>query len=515
MSLFNRNAIPEDLLLDRYMHDIAPKATRWKIGQYPGRRDKGSAGRKKRASRSKSKSQEPEPDFEEDWSLLNSFSLIRTDVSSTHFSMHNLVQVATRRWLDMHAQLPIWNRNFIFLMDDAYPNINTDSTDYTVLSKKCDSLLPHAQAASQCQPPDKETLIVWANLLVKIGEYAYNLRAWSYGIEVLGTACIVLELFHGKCDDWTLQSMRRMGEMLVFEKRLDDGERQYRTVMERKKESLGATHLETLDAMDQLSEVLNEQGRYEEADALYESAMAIRERKYGLRDPATQLSVEKRVIFLGGRGRYEEAEREARRAFSARQQEIGDEVYDGMWCLDMEIMAQTLHTFRGNSKDAARILQEILEHKEQTLEKDDSRTLHTVVLLAAVYLGQEKYADAEVLYKRALSGDHEGEIMELSPKCELAWCLLKQRKFEEAESFTKTLLQESIKELGRGNRDTAFATSILAGVFHGEKRFEEAIQHAAEALATARELVGDSHPDTQDFAHQLEEIKRDMDAEGQ
>lgn len=508
MSLFNRHAIPEDLLLDRYMQDVVPETPWWKTKRYTRRMNKGPVGRKRYAG--KSKNGETQPDFEDDWSLLNRFSLISTDISGTHFSMNNLVQVATRRWLELHAQLSAWNRNFIFLMNDVYPNIRTD---YDVLRKTCEALFPHALAASQCEPPDKQTLHVWAHLLYKIGEHTYDLTAWDFGIKVLGAASTIFEASRGKCDDLTLLSMWRMSEMLVLEKRHAEAEVHYRTVLKRRKKSFGPSHLETLATMDELREVLNSQGKVTEADALYEESMAIRERKYGLHHKATQRAMEERVMFLSAKGRNTEAEKLARHAFTMRQEEAHHEVYDGAWCTNMESMALKLQLLRGEPEEATRIFREILEHKERTLGNKDTETLFTLIRLAAVFLGQEKYGDAEILYKRALSGDHEGKVVDLARRCEYVWCLLKQEKLEEAEPFAHALLQQSIKELGRADRNTAFASSILAGVLQGKNRLEEALQYVLEAYAIAREVLGEDHEDTQDYAQQLETIKHDIVAE--
>jgi hypothetical protein len=89
MSLFNREAIPDHLLRGRYVE-----------------------------------AKDSQTDFEDDIVTLRAYSLIGVDVSGKLFDMHGLVQLSTRRWLEMHAQLQGWQERYINILGAAFPTGN-------------------------------------------------------------------------------------------------------------------------------------------------------------------------------------------------------------------------------------------------------------------------------------------------------------------------------------------------------------------------------------------------------
>jgi len=70
MSLFNREAIPDHLLRDRYLDE-----------------------------------QESKSDFEDDIATLRAYNLISAGVSDNLFDIHRLVQFSTKKWLEFHDEL--------------------------------------------------------------------------------------------------------------------------------------------------------------------------------------------------------------------------------------------------------------------------------------------------------------------------------------------------------------------------------------------------------------------------
>ena len=62
--------------------------------------------------------------FEEDLTVLRAYSLISTEVQGGSFEMHRLVQLSTRRWLEVQGQLERWKREFITKMSRALPTGN-------------------------------------------------------------------------------------------------------------------------------------------------------------------------------------------------------------------------------------------------------------------------------------------------------------------------------------------------------------------------------------------------------
>ena len=49
-------------------------------------------------------------EFEDDILILRNYSFISVNTDKKTFEMHRLVQLATRKWLEVHAQLERWKQ---------------------------------------------------------------------------------------------------------------------------------------------------------------------------------------------------------------------------------------------------------------------------------------------------------------------------------------------------------------------------------------------------------------------
>ncbi|KAF2654475.1 hypothetical protein K491DRAFT_600763, partial [Lophiostoma macrostomum CBS 122681] len=161
MSLFNRQGIPEKLLTQNYdeKHLGAIDSRRWW---------------RKKVQRWKSKSKQKDTndgneDFDADWSVLNAFSMIATDMDGEHFSMHGLVQFSTKKWLEVHGQFQAWTKRYIWLIFDTYPEAPCAVTNMEI----CKEWFLHLVTAVRVDPtPDLDTIVRWTMLIHRSGLYA-------------------------------------------------------------------------------------------------------------------------------------------------------------------------------------------------------------------------------------------------------------------------------------------------------------------------------------------------------
>ena len=63
-------------------------------------------------------------EFEDDLFALTSYSLITTNVNRDQFEIHRLVQLSTRRWLELNGELDKWKNKYIMIISEAFPNKN-------------------------------------------------------------------------------------------------------------------------------------------------------------------------------------------------------------------------------------------------------------------------------------------------------------------------------------------------------------------------------------------------------
>jgi tetratricopeptide (TPR) repeat protein len=138
--------------------------------------------------------------------------------------MHNLVQLATRKWLEVHMQMGRWQKASLRIMAAAFPSGQHETW------AACRVLLPHARKVLGYVLEEKEATLDWARIadntvwyLLLTGEYAAAEKIW-------------------------------------------------RTAVVGREEVLGVEHPDTLTSVSKLGSVLSRQGKYEEAEAMHRRA---------------------------------------------------------------------------------------------------------------------------------------------------------------------------------------------------------------------------------------------------
>lgn len=170
--------------------------------------------------------------FETDLLTLRDYSFITPTKDTSTFEMHNLVQLATLKWLENQDQVDKWRNQFVARLCAELPTGEYSNWE------KCQVLFPHARAALAQRP--KGALKEWALLL-------YN-AVWY--------AC-------------------RVGKV---------GEAEYMSVtsMEVNKELYGEESRETLGSMSMVGLARKLRGRYNEAESICRQALVLQEKVLGV-----------------------------------------------------------------------------------------------------------------------------------------------------------------------------------------------------------------------------------------
>ncbi|KAI4854646.1 hypothetical protein E4T44_00021 [Aureobasidium sp. EXF-8845] len=172
-------------------------------------------------------------DFEDDVNTLRDYSFITVTKESDTFEMHDLVQLATRTWLEDQGQFHRWQGRFISRLCAEMPE--GDYEDW----QECQLLFPHAKAASAQRPQDKISLQEWGLLLHKASWYALEQR------------------------------------------KVGDAEHMSRLSMEAYQEIFGEENAGTLCSMTMVGLAKSLAGKYEEAEAMNRKTLALSETRGG------------------------------------------------------------------------------------------------------------------------------------------------------------------------------------------------------------------------------------------
>lgn len=350
-------------------------------------------------------------------------------------------------------------------------------------------------------------------------------------------------------------SLGRLIDLYLVRKKFAEAEPLAWRLIQITQEHLGAEHIETAQAFQRMARVLEHSGRLVEAEQFYLSALRVKEKKYGPDHPELVDQLRQMASFWSKQGRKSEKKRigeilcEAGLLTQSQLQEAAQQAQKvgiplGQYLLTLEsidpevvragLQAQLLigdgvvpselaiKALRICAKQKI-ALDEALEYIGWQPEKLSTTELKTLIgdadsLITAErtlgtnhcgvaiicmrlgdnYLSQQRYAEAEFNYKRALG------ILEkfFGPKdVEVASCLFKlsdlffkQNKFAEAESYIWRTLEIQQQGLGSDHIDVATTLELLADLKGKQGSHEQAEMFFKSALAVKEKLYGKDSP---------------------
>jgi len=373
MSLFDRQGIPEFVLIDYYKNHGRPNS-----------------------------------EFEEDIETLAAYSLISVDRDGDLFDMHRLVQFSTKTWLGLNDELERWKEEYITILGAHFPDGNYENW------KACERLFPHAEAVLSYRPMNKRYLEDWWIILSHASEYAET-KGDHFRAEILIRASLeAAETCFGKQHSDTALTLNRFGIILKNQGRYEESEAMYRQALEGYGKMLdmendlvrsinfnlgnvlcmrqehaeaetilrqvlevyiqkyGPEHRKTLDTFTALGIVLYERGNLEEAEAMTIQALEGCRKVLGPDHPSTLLSLGHLSDVLARQKRYEEAEFLSKEAWQTLYRVLGR---DHPYTLSrMQNRAQILYCLSRTS-EAIASLTLCLELSEKKLGAEHPDTL--------------------------------------------------------------------------------------------------------------------------------------------
>jgi len=385
-------------------------------------------------------------DFQEDLVMLKDYFLIVSDETGDVFSMHALVQLLTRRWLEAHGRQETFQQQCIDRLAASFPTAEYDNWE------TCRRLFPHAQVAFGCQP--SEDKMEWASLFHNTGWFAR-----------LQGRYIVAELM-------TRGALHGCG-------------------------ALEKGHPLSLEWMADLALILHDQRRHKEAESLCSEVLHMREKLLGREHRDTIISVSNLASILSAQGRYQDAERENRKALEVMQKETVFAKDDPDTLNTWSNLASVLRE-QGKYHQAETIYQQQLEAMTRRLSRNHPDTLVCMNNFAWTLQSQAKFKEAELINRQALER-MEGVFEKKHPttltcKRNLAVILQHRGKSQEAYELSRQVLETAQKELGEKHPDTLISCSYVATILELQGKFKEAEGRYREVLEGIRGFSGELHP---------------------
>jgi hypothetical protein len=410
MSYFDRQGIPKDALKVQLQEQLCNLPTQQDNDVRDDEKDKNEEIEDDSASEISG-----EDVFEEAVGRLKSYSFVSIGQDGRTFDMHGLVQLATRKWLEMHGEDQQWKSQFSQKLNAVFPNGDHENWGL------CELLFPHAKSAERQRPMEDRSVREWAQILRKAAWYA-----WAKG---------------------DYREAERMCEKSVRALR----------------KALGGEEVETSYSVGLLASVYRNQGRWTEAEKMEVQVMETRRRVLGEEHPNTLTSMASLASTYRNQGRWTEAEKMEVQVMETSRRVLGEEHPSTLTSI-----ANLASTYRNQGRwtEAEKIDVQVIETRRRVLGEEHPSTLTSMASLATTYWNQGRWTEAEKMEvqvietrRRVLGEEHPSTLTSMN---NLAFNMKEQGKITEATKLMADCVQVRNRVLGTEHPDTLSSATALA-----------------------------------------------------
>ena len=317
---------------------------------------------------------------------------------------------------------------------------------------------------------------------------------WA-GLEQLSRQALSDMKLHGSGSD-VQRAALYLGSALRNQRRYQEAEALYRSLLASDEQVLGPDHPVTATALDHLAVLLMDQGRYREAEPLFKRSVAIREKALGPDHPDVATTLHYLASLYVAQGQYAQAEPLFKRSLAIREKALGANHPDVAQSLNS---LAALYQQQGQYAQAQPLSKRSLAIREKALGPDHPDVATSLSDLAALYVVQGQYAQAEPLYRRALAiwekalgPDHPDVATGLN---DLALLYDAQGQYAQAEPLHRRAVAIWEKALGPDHPYVATGLNSLASLYVAQGQYAQAEPLYQRSLAIREKALGPDHPD--------------------
>ena len=391
-------------------------------------------------------------EVEESIGPLIEYSLISAEEGGSTFTIHRLVQLSVRQWLQANNELNQQSEIALRVLYYRFPGAQLSNW------KTCELLMPHVDLILKHRFSTIESLEIASLLLSDTASYVYTAHGnWGAALERATKAHAI--------------SVEHFGN------------------------GLHPTRFSAVALMINAHESL---GNYKQAEDLARGLVLDAIQNSGEEDPRTM-----GVINLLGRvllscGKYAEAESHTRKALSLRRQHLGEDANDTLYSLGD--LANILE-LRCDFNAACTILSDLVAKLTTIKGAMHNDTIQAMNNYGLALSSMGRFEEAESIlfdtYKKRvqlLTEDHPHTLQTLG---NYALALILQNKYEAAEKWNEVCL-ESMKTSKLEERDP-----IVLGIKHNiacldinQGRLLEGLDLIEKVIQSKKQYIGALHPKT-------------------
>ncbi|WYZ42126.1 hypothetical protein EsH8_V_001021 [Colletotrichum jinshuiense] len=422
---------------------------------------------------------------------LKAFSFV-SEAKNNTIDMHRLVQLVTRKWLEIHGRLAGYVEQALSIVSDLYPYGQHETRQV------CQDYLPHANAVLQNNGTGSHhERLARASLSHNVAGYFLYQGQWTQAEHgAVQSVKVRVEILGEEHPD-TLSSINNLASIYWSQGRWSEAEELGAQVMELRKRVLGDKHPDTLNSMVNLASTYWNQGRWSKAEELGVQVVELRKRVLGDEHPDTLSSMANLAETYRNQGRWSEAEELGVQVMEIRKRVLGDEHPD-----TLTSMANLAETYRnqGRWSKAEELGVQAMETRKRVLGDEHPSTLISINNLASAYRSQRRWSEAEELEvqvteirKRVLGDEHPTTLTSMA---NLASTYRNQGRLSEAEELEVQVMKIRKQVLGDEHPSTLNSIANLALTYWSQGRLSEAEELEVQVVEVRKRVLGDEHPET-------------------
>ncbi|RDL35195.1 uncharacterized protein BP5553_07126 [Venustampulla echinocandica] len=247
--------------------------------------------------------------FEDAVAPLTSSSLIKAQnmkqpeqqVREHLFEMHDLVQLATTKWLEVQKQVGRWQKTSLQIIATAFPSGQHETW------AACRVLLPHARKALGYVLEETEAKLDRARITDNTVFYFLLAGEYAAAEQIGRTAVAGREEVLGVEHPDTLTIVSHLGWVLERQGKYEEAEAMHWQALEGYRKVLGVEHPNTLTRMANLASTLWSQRKWKEAEDMEIRVMETSQKVLGHEHPNTLMAIGNLAFTLKSQSRDKEA----------------------------------------------------------------------------------------------------------------------------------------------------------------------------------------------------------------
>lgn len=191
--------------------------------------------------------------IQDDIAILKAYQFIDSSQNGRTYTMHRLVQVSTRTWLEKRHELVRWQSDYLRSLRRKFPK---DTSDTPSLWHVRLTLLPHVEALLDLTLDNKPLDELLASLMYDASRAALKLGRFQMAERMARNAAMIFRENGSMNNPEALLKESWLGEVLSRMGEHKDAEKIVRKILEQEQKPLGKSHINVLRDKLRLARIL-------------------------------------------------------------------------------------------------------------------------------------------------------------------------------------------------------------------------------------------------------------------